>query len=317
MRPRRAPRRGARGRRRRCRRRSPFRARSSRPASPPRSPRAAACGRRRARRAGCARLDQRERLRAVARAADDLEPVPVEDLRDRGQHRRMVVGDDTGDGIGHALADAGRAVDSFVNNTVPPGRASGRPSNASSLPSHARPRSATWPRTSPTTSRILSSACSGSSISCSKMRRPEPTTRFACGSSPSGTRDEGYPRRPARLRTSAASEAARADLAAAVQAALGLVRHGTASSLEVDERYPAVPQLVACPEPLLRQAVLHLLLAARAGTEKSRSRCPAGRYGVAGRTRVARHARGGAHRRRPRRHGGGGDAALTLRLPSL
>jgi nitrogen fixation/metabolism regulation signal transduction histidine kinase len=66
----------------------------------------------------------------------------------------------------------------------------------------------------------------------------------------------------------APSEAARADLAAAVRAALRLVRHGAGKRLEIAERYPADPQLVACPEALLLQAVLHLLLAARTGAEE-------------------------------------------------
>jgi signal transduction histidine kinase len=53
------------------------------------------------------------------------------------------------------------------------------------------------------------------------------------------------------------------DLAAAARTALDLVRHGRGRSLEVKERLPAGPQLVACPEPALEQAALHLLLAAR------------------------------------------------------
>lgn len=53
------------------------------------------------------------------------------------------------------------------------------------------------------------------------------------------------------------------DLAAAARTALGLVRHGRGRSLEVEERLPAEPRLVACPEPALEQAALHLLLAAR------------------------------------------------------
>jgi signal transduction histidine kinase len=60
-------------------------------------------------------------------------------------------------------------------------------------------------------------------------------------------------------------EPARADLGTAARAALGLVRHGVGRLLSIDERYPSEPQAVACAEPLLVQAVLHLLLAARAG----------------------------------------------------
>lgn len=66
----------------------------------------------------------------------------------------------------------------------------------------------------------------------------------------------------------APSEAARADLTAAVRAALRLVRRGVGKSLAIEERYPAGPQLVACPEALLLQAVLHLLLAARTDAEQ-------------------------------------------------
>jgi signal transduction histidine kinase len=66
----------------------------------------------------------------------------------------------------------------------------------------------------------------------------------------------------------APSEAVRADLTAAVRAALRLVRHGAGKRLEIAERYPPVPQLVACPEALLLQAVLHLLLAARTDAER-------------------------------------------------
>jgi len=66
----------------------------------------------------------------------------------------------------------------------------------------------------------------------------------------------------------AGHESARGDLTAAAGAALRLVRHGVGKSLEVEERYPAEPELVACPEPLLVQAVLHLLLEARAGAAK-------------------------------------------------
>jgi signal transduction histidine kinase len=113
-----------------------------------------------------------------------------------------------------------------------------------------------------------------------------------------------------------ASATARADLAAAAQAALGLVRHGIGKLLEIDERYPAEPQLVACPEPLLKQAVLHLLLAARAGAAKLTLEVSRGTLTVSP----------GAHEslgtlaaaRIAADHGGTvelGDAALTLRLP--
>jgi signal transduction histidine kinase len=64
------------------------------------------------------------------------------------------------------------------------------------------------------------------------------------------------------------SDAVQADLTEAVQAALELVRHGVGKLLELDERYPAGPQLVACPRPLVLQSVLHLLLAARTGADK-------------------------------------------------
>lgn len=115
-----------------------------------------------------------------------------------------------------------------------------------------------------------------------------------------------------------ASEAARADLAAAVQAALELVRHGIGKLLEVDERYPAEPQLVACPEPLLRQAVLHLLLAARAGTEKLTLEVSGGALTV---SPGAHESLGTLAAARIAADYGGtvevGDAALTLRLPSL
>jgi signal transduction histidine kinase len=57
---------------------------------------------------------------------------------------------------------------------------------------------------------------------------------------------------------------ARAELATAATSALGLVRHGAGKALEVEERYGEA-EAVACPEPLLVEAVLHLLLAARAG----------------------------------------------------
>jgi signal transduction histidine kinase len=116
----------------------------------------------------------------------------------------------------------------------------------------------------------------------------------------------------------AASEAPRADLAEAVQAALGLVRHGIGKLLEVDERYPAEPQLVACPEPLLRQAALHLLLAARAGTEKLTLEVSGGALTISPGARESLGTLTAA--RIAADHGGTvevGDAALTLRLPSL
>ena len=116
----------------------------------------------------------------------------------------------------------------------------------------------------------------------------------------------------------ATSAAPRADLAAAARAALGLIRHGIGKLLEVDERYPSEPQLVACPEPLLRQAALHLLLAARAGREKLTLEVFGGELTVSpgapeslGTIAAARIASD---------HGGTvevGDAAITLRLPSL
>lgn len=61
----------------------------------------------------------------------------------------------------------------------------------------------------------------------------------------------------------AGEEPPRGDLAAAAGAALRLVRHGIGKSLEVDERIGAEPRWVACPESLLVQAALHLVLAAR------------------------------------------------------
>lgn len=115
-----------------------------------------------------------------------------------------------------------------------------------------------------------------------------------------------------------AGEAARADLAEAVQAALGLVRHGIGKLLEIDERYPAAPQLVACPEPLLRQAVLHLLLAARAGSEKLTLEVAGGALTVSPGAQESLGTLAAA--RIAADHGGTvevGDAALTLRLPSL
>ncbi len=115
----------------------------------------------------------------------------------------------------------------------------------------------------------------------------------------------------------AGSEAARADLIAAVQASLALVRHGLGKLLEIEERYPAEPQLVACPEPLLRQAVLHLLLAARTGAEKLTVEVSGGALTV---TPGGHESLGTlAAARIAADHGGTvelGDAAITLRLPS-
>jgi signal transduction histidine kinase len=54
------------------------------------------------------------------------------------------------------------------------------------------------------------------------------------------------------------------DLGAAVRSAAALVRHGIGRLFELDERYPEAPVVVACTEPLLAQASLHLLAAARA-----------------------------------------------------
>jgi signal transduction histidine kinase len=112
-----------------------------------------------------------------------------------------------------------------------------------------------------------------------------------------------------------ASEAARADLTAAVQAALGLVRHGIGKLLEVDERYPAESQLVTCPEPLLKQAVLHLLLAARAGAEKLTLEVSDGALTVSPGARESLGTLAAA--RIAADHGGTvelGDAAITLRF---
>jgi signal transduction histidine kinase len=58
-------------------------------------------------------------------------------------------------------------------------------------------------------------------------------------------------------------EQAHAELDGAARAAVALVRHGIGRSLLIDERYPAEPVVVACPQAALVQAVLHLLLAAR------------------------------------------------------
>lgn len=61
-------------------------------------------------------------------------------------------------------------------------------------------------------------------------------------------------------------EPARADLAAAVRSALALVRHGVGKTLEIGERYPAGPVLVACPARIVVQIVLHVLPDANAVT---------------------------------------------------
>jgi signal transduction histidine kinase len=111
-------------------------------------------------------------------------------------------------------------------------------------------------------------------------------------------------------------ETARADLTEAVRAALGLVRHGVGKLLELKERYPAEPVLVACPAPLVVEAVLQLLLAARAGAGKltldvsggTLTIHPGGResLGTLAAARIAAD------------HGGTvelTDTALTLRLP--
>jgi signal transduction histidine kinase len=50
----------------------------------------------------------------------------------------------------------------------------------------------------------------------------------------------------------------------AVRSALQLLRHGTGRALAVEERYPPEPVIVPCPPGVLVQAVLQLLLAARA-----------------------------------------------------
>ena len=54
-----------------------------------------------------------------------------------------------------------------------------------------------------------------------------------------------------------------ADAAASARAAIDLVRHGIGKTLAVEERYLEEPALVACGDAELRQALLHLLLAAR------------------------------------------------------
>jgi signal transduction histidine kinase len=55
------------------------------------------------------------------------------------------------------------------------------------------------------------------------------------------------------------------DLVDATQKALRLARRGRGKYVEVLERYPAEPVVVACPAPLVVQAALHLLAAARDG----------------------------------------------------
>jgi signal transduction histidine kinase len=54
------------------------------------------------------------------------------------------------------------------------------------------------------------------------------------------------------------------DLAASARTALAAARYGVGRSLTVTERYPDEPVLVDCPEPLLVEAALHLVLGARA-----------------------------------------------------
>jgi two-component system, NtrC family, sensor kinase len=112
------------------------------------------------------------------------------------------------------------------------------------------------------------------------------------------------------------SETARADLTAAVQAALRLVRHGVGKRVAIEERYPAEPQLVACPEALLLQAVLHLLFAARTDAEKLVLEVAGGRLTVlpGGRDSVGTVAAA----RIVADHGGTvelSDDLITLRLP--
>ena len=64
----------------------------------------------------------------------------------------------------------------------------------------------------------------------------------------------------------AADEPARADLAAAARTAVALVRHGVGKALEIDERYPETPTLVACPPRTVALIVLLLLPDAREAT---------------------------------------------------
>jgi signal transduction histidine kinase len=59
-----------------------------------------------------------------------------------------------------------------------------------------------------------------------------------------------------------------ADLAGAARAALAVARYGAGRSLTIEERYPAEPALVDCPQPLLAEAALHLVLGARAAGER-------------------------------------------------
>jgi signal transduction histidine kinase len=109
---------------------------------------------------------------------------------------------------------------------------------------------------------------------------------------------------------------AEADLAAAARRALAFVRKGAGKTLEVDERYPEEPQLVACPEPLAVQAALHVLLAARAAgpaiaiavADGALRVAPAGpeSLGLVAAARIAADHAGSLER--------SGDA-LTLRLP--
>jgi len=107
-----------------------------------------------------------------------------------------------------------------------------------------------------------------------------------------------------------------ADLAAAARRALDLVRHGAGRTLEIDERYAEEPQLVACPEALVVQAALHLLLAARtaggpavvevAGGALRVSPAGPASLGLVAAARIAAD------------HGGSlarAEATLTLRLP--
>ena len=118
------------------------------------------------------------------------------------------------------------------------------------------------------------------------------------------------------MRDPPTTPSARPTSTASARAALGLVRHGAGRSLVVEERYPPEAQLVACPAPLLVQALLQLLVAARPGEagltlEVSRGTIevsPGAGTSVA--TLVA--ARIAAD------HGGSldvGEAALTLHLP--
>jgi signal transduction histidine kinase len=60
----------------------------------------------------------------------------------------------------------------------------------------------------------------------------------------------------------------RADLVEATRRGVRLAAQGQGKYVEVVERYPSEPVLVACPEPLVVQATLHLLLGAR-GQERA------------------------------------------------